>query len=200
MKKLRIYALLAVLVILPVSAFAISGDAIFYTNYPDLSGSQTQVVSVDINTGTVPSINDMHFGVGARGPSYDQSFPLGRGVVFGRVSQCEGVMVEDFTKNRSPGNGLIPGTCVSIVPQSNWVYRITMSVTANDVSWQLYEFRFVGGLFRWVLLATGGCLATSGQPCPKQASDGNAADVFVGATMQPGAGSWEYYNLSVTHY
>jgi hypothetical protein len=73
-------------------------------DYPNVASTQTQRVTLDLHTGNALSQGG-HWGIGLRGPSYDRTFPLGRGIAFGYLSGttnawCDGVAVENFTQNQ----------------------------------------------------------------------------------------------------
>lgn len=174
-------------------------------NYPNVTSTQTQRVTLELNTGNALSYGNGHWGIGLRGPSFDQAFPLGRGIAFGYLSGttnawCNGVAVENFTANKY-GPGIIPNTCQSFTFQPNTVYRFEVTATYNDVSYTVSQ-RFYDLELRqwyWEPVLSGGCFETAGQPCAQHWEDGDAGDAFVGSTY-PAGYNWSASNMYVTHW
>jgi hypothetical protein len=175
-------------------------------DYPNVTSTQTQRVTLELNTGNALSYADGHWGIGLRGPSFDQSFPLGRGIAFGYLGQttnawCNGVAVENFTANQYTA-GIVPNTCQWFTFQPNTVYRIEVTATYYDVSYTISQ-RFYDLEFRrwiWDPVLSGGCIETAGQTCPQYAEDGNAGDAFVGTAFVPAGLNWSVSNMYVTHW
>lgn len=156
-------------------------------DYPNVGPTQTQKVTAFVNLGDA-NVPGVHFGIGLRGPSFDQGLPLGRGIIWGSfpgaTNGCVGVAVEDFTLNRSSGAGIISGTCKPFTFKPNTTYRFEVSATVDDVSYVISERFYDPELRRWDYLPKiwGGCLATASTTCAQQTADGNAGDVFIGST------------------
>jgi hypothetical protein len=174
-------------------------------DYPNVTSTQTQRVTLDLYTGNALSQGG-HWGIGLRGPSYDRTFPLGRGIAFGYLSGttnawCDGVAVENFTQNQYSA-GIVPNTCQWFTFQPNTTYRIEVTATYNDVSYVISQRFYDLELRRWIWdpLLSGGCLETAGQTCPQHPEDGNAGDAFVGTAFVPTGLSWSVSNMYVTHW
>lgn len=174
-------------------------------NYPNVASTQTQRVTLDLYTGNALSQGG-HWGIGLRGPSYDQVFPLGRGIAFGYLSGttnawCDGVAVESFTANQY-GPGIVPNTCQAFTFQPNTTYRIVVTATYNDVSYTIAQrfYDLESRQWIWDPLLSGGCLESAGQTCPQHPEDGVAGDAFIGTAFVPTGLNWSVSNMYVTHW
>jgi hypothetical protein len=191
---------------------ALASDKFYSFPYQNLSTHQTQYMFADFNTGSAPYSfpYGMHWGFSVRGDSHNQTLPLGRGITIGPVSQphagfCNGVMVEDFTKNWfEPDTGLIAGTCVNVQIKPFTNYMVELHASEGNVFWRLSEqvFYWWRGepMLDWIEVASGGCWETARTNCPRDARDGTSASAFVASVWMQSQHNWWLGSVNIGHF
>lgn len=180
------------------------GDGIILP-YQNVLDSQTQTIELVLNAGNAFLDGNMHFAIGGRGHPFDTEL-YGRGVILGYFADatngCNGVAVEDFTRNFLNGTGVIAGTCIPL--DFEWTtYKINVTISYSNVSYVLYARELVEypyPHFEWMWVLSGGCVQTAGVSCPEYTPiDGNYGHVFAAAAFLDEGYGWSISNMYVNH-